>query len=413
MPAVLSTILYILLFIVCLSTLIMIHEAGHLVAAKAFDVYCFEYSIGFGPKLFSKKRKNGETYFSLRAIPLGGYVSMYGEADVVPEGVGPIDEKRSLLHIKRWKRIIVLVAGVTMNAILALIIFFICESAFTQYSYSAAKVQVAEDSIAYNAGLRNDDLIYLSENGDYYFVIDEKAYIDETETKVAACLTRQLQSKDDISWKDHLFFVKYTNDELIIKEEYMVKPESIKDNHITIVIKTEKKNEETGEYVKDKEYPVTISIERNAEDFFYQDTGLGITKTSYHNNFGQALGKTFGDFGNASTAIFRGLAAIFTGGFNEVGGIIAVGVVTTNTLKDFGFASFLSLWAMISVNLAIVNLLPFPGLDGWQILVTIVEGVTRKEIPTKVKTIMSLIGIGLLFALMIALIIKDLIMFVF
>ena len=73
------TVLYILLFIVCLSTLIMVHEAGHLLTAKIFKVYCFEYAIGFGPRLFSFKRKNGETRFSIRAIPFGGFVSMYGQ----------------------------------------------------------------------------------------------------------------------------------------------------------------------------------------------------------------------------------------------------------------------------------------------------------------------------------------------
>ena len=70
---------------------------------------------------------------------------------------------------------------------------------------------------------------------------------------------------------------------------------------------------------------------------------------------------------------------------------------------------FLFYWALISVNLGIVNLLPFPGLDGWQFLVTIVEGITRKTIPTKVKSIVSAIGIGLLFILMILIIIKDVI----
>jgi regulator of sigma E protease len=75
---VLSTILYILLFIVFLSVLIIVHELGHLAAAKAFNVYCLEYSVGMGPLLFQFKRKNGETQFSLRGIPFRGYASMYG-----------------------------------------------------------------------------------------------------------------------------------------------------------------------------------------------------------------------------------------------------------------------------------------------------------------------------------------------
>ena len=105
---ILMIILYILLFIFCLSVLIMVHEAGHLVTAKLFKVYCLEYSIGFGPAILHKKRKDGETFFSLRTIPFGGYVSMYGEGVELPEGV-EIDSSRSLEGIKKWKKCIILV----------------------------------------------------------------------------------------------------------------------------------------------------------------------------------------------------------------------------------------------------------------------------------------------------------------
>lgn len=75
-------IVSVILFVVSLSALISIHELGHLSMAKLFKVYCFEYSIGFGPALLHKRRKGGETYFSIRAIPFGGYVSMFGEEEI-------------------------------------------------------------------------------------------------------------------------------------------------------------------------------------------------------------------------------------------------------------------------------------------------------------------------------------------
>ncbi len=87
--------------------------------------------------------------------------------------------------------------------------------------------------------------------------------------------------------------------------------------------------------------------------------------------------------------------------------MIAVAVETTGVLQNFGFAKFLYVWAFISVNLAIFNLLPFPGLDGWQLLVTFIEAGTRKKIPDKVKNIVSLIGLGLLLLLMGVILIKD------
>ena len=131
---------------------------------------------------------------------------------------------------------------------------------------------------------------------------------------------------------------------------------------------------------------------------------------SYHNKFCAAVKYTFEDFGKSATLIVRGLGTLFTkDGWKNVGGIIAIGVSTTQVLQQNGFGLFLFYWALISVNLGIVNLLPFPGLDGWQLLVTIVEGITRKTIPTKVKSIVSAVGIGLLFILMILIIIKDLI----
>ena len=121
------------------------------------------------------------------------------------------------------------------------------------------------------------------------------------------------------------------------------------------------------------------------------------------------------DFGDSSSLIVRALGQLFVSqkARDSTGGIIAVAVVSSNTLKNFGFGTFLKFWSIISVNLAIVNLLPFPGLDGWQLLVTIVEGVSRKKIPEKTKNIVSLIGIGLLMLLMILLVFKDLFTFVF
>ena len=112
MNPVLHWIITIVLFIVSLSLLIVIHELGHLSMAKLFNVYCQEFSVGFGPALLKKRGKGKETYFSIRAIPLGGYVSMYGEGVELEEGL-VLPKERSLEGIKRWKKAIILVAGVT------------------------------------------------------------------------------------------------------------------------------------------------------------------------------------------------------------------------------------------------------------------------------------------------------------
>jgi regulator of sigma E protease len=115
----------------------------------------------------------------------------------------------------------------------------------------------------------------------------------------------------------------------------------------------------------------------------------------------------------SSVAIFKTFGSLFTSSEarESVGGIVAIGFVSTDVLKNFGINKFLRLWGMISVNLAIINLFPFPGLDGWQLLVLAVEGITKKEIPAKVKNIVSFIGIILLFGLMFLLVVKDISIF--
>ena len=514
------TFLYILLFIVCLSTLIMVHEAGHLITAKIFKVYCFEYAIGFGPRLLSFKRKKGETRFSLRAIPFGGFVSMYGESEAIPEEITePIDESRSLNHIKKWKRAIIMTAGIMMNFVLALVIFFVFEIAFPAHTARVAHISVKKDSIAYNAGLRSKDYLYTPMLGSYIFYDDDAiiSYVDHSTVEVffgydyssitlkdqavysrAVAFQRQkigeiTEAYTDISYED-IQTGDYSGDTIVInrvsgyivnryqekkhpdliylqlvenyldpneksiyvsidKEEYesaffKYVPENSyitvvgdiskynetinvlhidqyetarplvenKDNLITKQTGTEQNGLLATAYVLDEEHPSGRGVGKDIEvpiegRKLSKDLGLYMQLDSHMNNYGTAVKNTFEDFGNAATLIYRGLGSLFTpGGWQNVGGIIAVGVSSTQVLQQNGFGLFLYYWAIISVNFGIVNLLPFPGLDGWHFLVTIVEGVTHKEIPSKVKNIISAIGVGLLLVLMVLILIKDVIM---
>ena len=535
------TILYILLFLVCLSTLIMVHEAGHLVTAKIFKVYCFEYALGFGPRLFSFKRKKGETRFSIRAIPFGGFVSMYGEADSVPaefEGV-EIDKSRSINNIKHWKRAIVMTAGIIMNFVLAFLVFFLYEIAFPAYTPRIGHITIKNDSIAYEAGLRSEDYVYgaklYDQSNNLYVIYDthglmtfagstESAYvgysyssmtIKNTNIDNKAVAFERVDAGEITLPSTSLTYQEYFNKEyteetvdysiggycyyagrdsnyrlyfVIIenftdtdqygiplegkfiytsiqssKEEFENKLRYIPDGEYlnivgNVVTETIGSSTEPLTFIKSKEYEtgyanvnrnmiketnlspqsltfdVTVlpetedtsrvgphSLSVNISNGKLVGTtaepnkplGIAMQLDERYNSYGTAVKNTFKDFGNSTTLIFRGLGQLFTPeGFKNVGGIIAIGVVTTQTLEQNGFGNFLFMWAMISVNLGIVNLLPFPGLDGWQFLVTIVEGVAHKEIPPKVKNTVSAIGIMLLFALMIMIVIKDIIMVV-
>ena len=410
---VLFTILYILLFIVCLSVLIMVHELGHLAAAKAFKVYCFEYSIGFGPKLFSFKRKNGETKVSLRGIPFGGYVSMYGEGMELPEGV-EIPPERNLENIKKWKKAIILVAGVTMNAVLALIIFFICNSCFPVSNYYLNEVTISETNTLSDKSFVSGDIMHyvdtIENNGNIeYYILDNNATVTlkngTEESGLSALMDPALKNVNDLDWSYFLNFAKLDENKKVVKaynpsEEYATYTFSIEMNHAGSEEKT----------------PVTLTtnVIKNEDDTYgLSQLGVAITHEKTWLK-GKAFGKTFVDFGESSTAIVKALGSIFVSkeARESVGGIIAIGFESTNILKNFGFVSFLRVWGLVSVNLAIINLLPFPGLDGWQLLVLIVEAISKKKIPDKVKNIVSLVGIALLFGLMILLVVKDVITYI-
>ncbi len=484
---VLSTILYILLFIVFLSVLIIAHELGHLAAAKAFNVYCLEYSVGMGPLLFKFKRKNGETQFSLRGIPFGGYVSMYGEGVELPEGV-EVPPERSLNNIKWWKRAIILVAGVTMNSVLAITFFFI-SNCIPQLTYDYVnKISVKESSAAYSAGLINEGYIKF-DNWQYFdsvaekpvqrtfFLADIESYFNGDDSiKYALCYNLDsLNLKNntdfasftrfyDIKNADELgdvYLVTYSNgttlrflirnstgseredgykpkigidkmdDTWIIDgvDSNIVNP--YKGSNVTYTIEKVFKGTlipDFSKYVAPTFDNATIHLTKRVQgegdklvdggiallniqqqEGTISSYGLSLYTRTIHLNPGQAFAKSFRDFGESSVLLIRALGDLVTkpSSWKDAGGIISVAFVTTGVLQESGFARFLYVWALISVNLAVFNLLPFPGLDGWQLLVTFVEAGTRKKIPDKVKNIVSLIGLGLLLLLMGALVVKD------
>ena len=417
---VLQTVLYILLFIVFLSTLIIVHELGHLAAAKSFNVYCLEYSIGMGPLLFKRKRKNGETQFSLRAIPFGGYVSMYGEGVELPEGV-EVPPERSLNNIKWWKRAIILVAGVTMNSVLALTFFFISNCIPQQDITYINQVAVAESSIAYNAGFRNEDvfkmdtLTYYDEVSNvqrtFYLADLETTFNGDDSVKYATCFNyASLSSFKHLDLSEYMFMyeLKLDGEKYVPDFSKYVKPEKFEyaTVHLTKRVPGEDNKLVDGDVI-------AFTVEQ--KDGVISSFGLSLYLETIQLNAGQAFVKSFKDFGESSILLVRAIGDLFTkpAAWKDTGGIIAVAVETTGVLQNFGFARFLYVWAFISVNLAVFNLLPFPGLDGWQLLVTFVEAATRKKIPEKVKNIVSFIGLALLLLLMGALVVKDLVRYVF
>ncbi len=457
-----KTVLYIIVFILCLSMVVCIHELGHLLVAKMCNVYCFEYSIGFGPAIFKKKFKHkkkvlqdgkpvyeartdgkkvpmtekveGETTFAIRALPLGGYVSMAGEDGNLTEDGKAIEKARCLNGVNHFKQICIMLAGIAMNFLLAWVLFF-CSAIVpgTKAVANSNAVTVIADTEASKAGLKTGDKIlylYQEYNGlvkdnvtvttPVYFPFEtekqnqEEAKINYYQSKnngqeVSSNDKYGDLDKDCISYALQDVF-KTSSQNLYTLPDYMkgytVTPSSTR----TIHFKTDKSNDawltvtlKTKE-TKQKVDGVEIS-------YYYFDTfGISASTEAYQRGFVDSVVTASKGFGTYFVGIYTSLGSLFTpSGWKNVGGIISVYKMSTSGLQSGSFSYFLLLWGYISLNLGCFNLLPFPGLDGWQTLIALIESITRKKLPTKAKGIANTIGLIIMLILAGLLIVKDLI----
>lgn len=445
----LITVLDIVIFIVSLGILIIIHELGHLTTAKIFKVYCYEFSIGMGNAIYTHKpdpKKGQETAFSIRALPIGGYVSMAGEDLEDAEGVDKsivVPRERTIEGISRWKRIIIMFAGVFMNFLLAYLLFFINYAAVPQTvaHYDSNQVFVVEDSKASLAGLQDNDAIE-SINQDFYYIGEDGTYSsekdDSTGVQEITCYAYESEPDNLLEYNNSIssvlsgnIYYTTTDGEIVVKT---YSPKSEGDKRV-ISITYERDGEE-------KTVTIATLAENSDDDFTWETIGISATYDTVNYTAGEALGLAWDQWLTGCSAIFVALANMFTpSGFAQVGGIVAVFSVSSLAVS-IGLNAVLYLWGMISVNLAIFNLLPFPGLDGWQILVTIIEGIAvrikkiknknkyvnlseeekeklmaedqlkeakNKIRYNKIKNIVSYIGLIILVVLAVVLVIKDII----
>ena len=320
-------------FLILLSLIIVIHEAGHLCAAKLFGVYCYEFSFGMGPVLLQKAGK--ETKYSIRAIPVGGFVSMAGEedGDELYDDVEVPDERR-LTFKPWWQKIIIMLAGVFMNFVLAYLIFtFVYLSiGFIRVSPEPIVDSVMAGSAAEKAGFMAGDRVLkiVSEDGRS---IEPESYLD-----------MQTFNASDNGTKTYYVLRGEETIEISVTPEY---------------------NEEEGRYLIGITAPEQAAVEVNWKNCWY-----------------------YGFY--EMKEIVRLMGSVIIGlisghGLNQLSGPVGI-YQATETYASMGLASFLFLVAQISLNVGLFNLLPLPVLDGGQVVLTLCEAVTRRKLNEKIKT---------------------------
>ena len=328
-----------------------------------------EFGMGFPPRAI-KLFKKGETEYTLNWIPFGGFVKIYGEDSLDRDDP---DYSRSLVSKKWWQQILVLVAGVTMNIILAWVLF--------SFSFMVG-APTAASSVDNPSLLRNPALTVLQvlpsspaetaglQAGDKIIKVTSPTAILGNAT--ADGFTKFIQSTKP--GQTLTFEIKRGQD----TKDLLVAPNT------TIVPGTEA-------------IGVSIDIVGMYRLPFFKSLGQGFTATFVN------AGSTLRAFGHLIGGAFKG-----QGGLGSLTGPVGLVSVVTDARK-IGFVYVLLLSAIISINLAIINLVPFPALDGGRILFVIIEKIIRRPLPKKFFEWANGIGFFLLIALMIAVTVKDVI----
>jgi regulator of sigma E protease len=378
-------------FILSLGLLVFIHELGHFAMAKLYGVYVKEFSIGFGPTIIKFKR--GETQYSLRLFPFGGYVAMHGEEASSSDKEIPFS--RSLLGISKPKRAVVMSAGIILNLLLAFILFFVANIGFTQRQVTN-QLTIQENSIAFTSGIQTNEILD--------FELLESNEIDAITNED---ITYNIHYQGFTSFDNSLLdIIEFRRIELGVTEVYQ--PNSL-DDTITFSLPILTRIENSESFLE-REVALTLSTIEVDSQFTLLDPGIEFFVKEINYNLPEALTKTTQDWWGGVTLISQTIIGLFSGqNYDQVGGIVAIYSTTSSVLSNLGLGFYIYIWALISVNLAIFNLLPFPGLDGWHLMIISIEGLTKKEIPPTVKNTISMIGFIILMGLMILLLFRDLI----
>jgi regulator of sigma E protease len=384
-----------LLFVFSLGVLVFIHELGHFAMAKWFNVYVKEFAIGFGPVLFQIKK--GETTYSIRAFPLGGYVAMFGE-EVTVDGID-IPQSRSLQGVSKPKRALIMSAGIVLNLVLAFVLFFLSNWGFTQRTLTNQLV-VEENSIAETAGIASDEVLVFTSLVAGTILVDTELGDDTYRLTLV-----DFESYED-TLSDLIVFVSNDNGTASNATAVYTPTDALSFVSFNLPIRTYASETEFS----DRQVLITLPAVNIDGTWKLAELGVSFLVYAQDYDFAQAFSASVDDWTRGVTLIVDSVFNLFRGqNLDQVGGIVAIFSTTSSILNTLGLGSYIFIWALISVNLAVFNLLPFPGLDGWHLLVISLEGIFRKEIPTKVKNVLSLLGFFILMALMVLLIVRDVI----
>ncbi len=351
--------MYILVFIAILVLLVLIHELGHFIAAKKNGVLVEEFGFGYPPRLIGKKI--GETIYSINLIPLGGFVKIFGEDPDEEKINKTVNRSRSFNTKKPWQKSLILISGVIGNFLLGwILISFLFTQGVPTPANKVIVEEVVSKSPAQTAGLKTHDAITKA-------IVNNKAYS-----------------------------IRTTNDLINISKKFGGKK---------IILTVERSNRELNIEITPRKNPpagtgplgviITSFIEKKYP--WYEAPFFGLAEAfSITKQIVSQLVVTIAQF-----LSFKKPSADLTGP-------IGIAQYTGEAIK-FGKNAVLELIALLSLNLAVINIFPFPALDGGRLVFVIYEWITRKRVNENLEKYLNLIGFALLLTLAVLISINDII----
>ncbi len=445
---------YIIYFAITIGILVFIHEFGHFAAAKLSGMRADVFAIGFGKRLFGWNRKTGFTFgelpkdfdgeghtdYRLSLLPLGGYVKIAGMVDEsMDTSFAESEPKPYEFRAKPvWAKVFVITAGVFMNLMLAWIIFW--GANFFQgkpITPTTTLAYVEDGSPASKSGFKTGDKI-LSVNGKsvtnwedlraeiFINTLGENINVNVLRAGVEQNLLVQRKLIPDDETQGMFLIPEGVKPAIgeVVKGSPAEKS-GIKAGDILLAINDEilySSQQATNIISSNKEKELKITVERDKEkkDLFVTpgtDSKIGVLIATVF--MGETQMKTYGTFESVyygwkdiekMTALtFSMIGKVFTGDVEfkkAFGGPIKIAQIAAKS-ADSGISSFLYFLALLSLSLAILNIMPFPVLDGGHLVMIVVEAIIKREIPIKIKMAIQNTGLVLLLLLMAFIIYND------
>ncbi len=366
----------ILLFLGVLIVLIVVHELGHFLAAKMFNIKIEEFGVGYPPRAL-KLGKIGETVYTLNWIPFGGFVKIFGESlgEDVPEEL----RKRALVTQKRWKQAVVFAAGVVFNVIFAWILFsasymmgspIVVDEKLVDRSSGEIVLAISgvlPSSPAYVAGLEPGDTITALSSSD-----------NEIKNPLPSDVSKFIS--ENAGQEVQVFYQRGSGDNITVGSVEIIPSHGV---------------------LSDKKGTPAIGIQMvlisNERQSVWRSIILGADKT-YRATIAIAVG----------TAKFLKSAVTGNADWQAVAGPIGI-VNLVGDASSLGLIHLINFTAMISINLAIINMIPIPALDGGRLLFVAIESITRRKINSSVAGVLNMIGFGSIILLMLVITYNDII----